>query len=119
MFVVGGTSPKLLQLFSHNISRNCVFKLFQALVLNTHVNHQWQHEERPPGFPLGNGQPTQITAVASDYSFDIYGKNRQQFCYSYRHRYDVSKINQVQCVGQGIPVKAYMGRVRVCVCVRV
>ena len=94
-----------------------MLKPSQALVLNTLANQQWQHEERPPGFPLGYGQPTQITALTSDHSFDIFGKNQQQFSYCYRHRYDVSRINQVQFSGQGTVVKAYIGRVCVCVCV--
>ena len=86
----------------------------QVVVLNTYTNQQWQGEERPPGFPLGYGQTAQVTAVVKDQTIDIFAK---EFCYSYRHRYDVSKINQVEFIGRGAPVNGYVGKVCVCVCV--
>ena len=71
-----------------------------------YTNQQWQHEERLPGFPLGHRQPTQITALAGDHLFDIFA-NKKQFNYSYRHCYDVRKINQVEFSGEETPVQAY------------
>ncbi len=79
------------------------------------ANGQWQGEERPPNFPLGNGQPTQITAAVNDQTIDIFA-NKKQFCYSYRHRYDVSKVNKILGNGHSTPIKVWVGKVSVCSC---
>ncbi len=83
----------------------------QALVLNTKTNQHWQTEERPPNFPLLNGQPTQLTAAINDQAIDVYA-NRKQFSYSYRHRYNVEKVNRIYCYGSGIPITMFVGKVR-------
>ena len=79
------------------------------------ANHQWQGEERPPNFPLGYGQPTQITTAVNDQTVDVFA-NKRQFSYSYRHRYDISKVNQILCHGVGRPIKVFIGKVRINSC---
>nr|CAD37940.1 galectin [Suberites domuncula] len=81
----------------------------RALVLNSRFNGHWQNEERPYNFPLNYGQPTQVTVAVNDGAIDLFA-NKREFCYAFRHRSDVTKVNQVNCSGRGTPIKVWTGK---------
>ena len=80
-------------------------------MLNSQFSGHWQHEERPHHFPINNGQPTQLTVAAGENAFDIFA-NKKEFCYSYKHRYDVTKVNQVVWGGDATGIAVAAGKVR-------
>lgn len=79
--------------------------------MNSHIGGHWQHEEKPHHFPINYGQPTQLTVAAGDKAFDVFA-NKKEFCYSYKHRYDVTKVSNVVCDGGGTAIAVAAGKVR-------
>ena len=76
----------------------CPASEHNTLVLNTHINNQWQNEERPQGFPFFPYEFASIIVTPQVSAYRIFARAADTiftYDFSYRHGHDPSEVTRV------------------------